>query len=110
MFKSRKFWIPFGTALAINALWILRMLAGIGTHEKSTPESNTIIRMVFPYFELLGPVAPLLGLSTIILQIPVYGFIIGWACAKGKLGITALVLLIVHSIVYMIGTFLSENG
>ena len=105
MFRSPKFWWPFIISLVINAPWLVVALGGMGFASRSTEDEIALGRFLFPYFSAFSDVFPDISFISIFLQVPVYGFVIGWGWANNKLKISLLAIIAAHSVAYGIALF-----
>ena|SRR5215211_2796397 len=109
MFRSSKFWIPFVLSLLLNVPWVLFILAGMGTHEKSSADSQAMLMLVFPYIDIIMWFSPSYALFCLFLQIPVYGFLVGCGWSNEKLKPTLILLLLAHALAYLVASSFNSH-
>ena|SRR5436190_23774281 len=102
--KTKRFWVPFGVSLVANffivALTALNSLMSHTGGRGPTPLEVAI----FPYSAIMTRQS-ILALIIFVVQLPVYGYMIGLANEKRQLKTTVLLLAIIHLSAYLLASW-----
>jgi hypothetical protein len=118
MFLSARFWIPFILSLLIEAVFVLSIILKFAVIGRWGEDNTQIGRALFPYTFLAADLpktfvescSPCItvGLWAFLLQIPLYGFLIGLALFKKRPYIIGI-LLGLHIIVYLVALWFRQS-
>lgn len=94
--RDPRFWIPFGISLFLTLAVGLVAAAAIG----SGFGNYLAVMLLFPFAMLLTSFLDLhfgylIGLA--LIQFPIYGAVLGKGNVKGRFGLTAFALILIHA-------------